>query len=346
MKAASIVTAGALCLSLTGCFTGIESTPRISDKEVRRNATAADKSTEIAMTLNAPAVTQWSEGRKFLVTDAKLSMLFEKEPALKSGDVLSFAGMNPEVSITGDTITVLTFSKERNAANYGSIDGITGDSIDGSTDGSVDGGTDGNGTDGGIAQPRRKVRARLLRYKVSVPPSGISESFTLPMSVDLDMVAAARRQLKGQKYYILSPLRVDSTLTAAANGRRYVAVTIDDVAPGNADYPLRVDITDDTGSRSSVAMTTGTARSSTRNFDKLFATSDPRLRYPAITDNVWDNIVNSRISKGMTTEECHLALGPPNDIRKWHNGGSFFESWTYDNGRYLIFEDGLLSTIH
>lgn len=48
----------------------------------------------------------------------------------------------------------------------------------------------------------------------------------------------------------------------------------------------------------------------------------------------------------MTTVECHLALGAPRDVRKWHNGGSFFESWTCDNGAYLIFIDGLLAEIH
>lgn len=281
----------------------------------------------------AAPVTLWEPGRRFIATDAKLSMLFEKEPAIEAGDILIFEGLNPEISITGDTISVLSFRKGGNNGHQSGRDEYDEPPTEG----------DGEGT-GTI--PRRKVRARLLRYKVNVPPSQLSSSFTLPMSVDLNMVEEARGILTGKRYYIISPLRVDSTLTPTAGGRRYVPVTIDNVLAGNADYPLRLDITDDMGNQSSVAMTAGNARSATRNFDKIFQTDDPRLRYPAISGQVWDNIINSRVAKGMTTEECHLALGSPRDIRKWHNGGSFFESWTYDSGRYLIFEDGLLSVIH
>ena len=43
---------------------------------------------------------------------------------------------------------------------------------------------------------------------------------------------------------------------------------------------------------------------------------------------------------------CSLAIGTPKDIRKWHNGGSYFEGWVCDNGNYLIFIDGVLSEIH
>jgi len=303
VKTAIITMILACCLSLTGCFTGIESTPRITDRDVRRNVPASDPEAEFALTLTPPPVSKWEEGRRFLVTDAKLSLLFEKEPTLAPDDIIVFENLSAEKSITGDTISVLTFHKY----------------------------------DSPVVP---------LRYKVRVAPDELSTSFTIPLTVDLDMTDDARRALRGKKFYIISPLRVDKSLTPVASGRRYVAVTVDDVAPGNADYPLRLDITDDTGSRSSVAMTTGTARSSTRNFDKIFRLTDPRLNYPAITDEAWDNIVNSRAVLGMTIDECHLALGSPRDIRKWHNGSSFFEGWTYDNGRYYIFEDGLLSVIH
>lgn len=256
-------------------------------------------------------------------------MLFEKEPEIAPGDLLIFEGLNPEISITGDTVTALSF---RNAGNIRHVESRETAALLTDTE---------NGT-----SPRRKIRAKLLKYRINIAPSRMSESFTLPMSVDLDMVQNAGRVLEGRKFYIVSSLRVDSTLTPAAAGRRYVPATISEVLPGNADYPLLVGIIDDTGSKSFVSMTVGTARSATRNFDKLFETNDPRLSHPAITDAVWNNIINSRVALGMTTDECRMALGSPRDIRKWHNGGTFFEGWTYDNGRYLIFDDGLLSEIH
>ena len=70
------------------------------------------------------------------------------------------------------------------------------------------------------------------------------------------------------------------------------------------------------------------------------------MKYETISDMVWENIVNSRVTPGMTTIECSLAIGTPKDIRKWHNGGSYFEGWVCDNGNYLIFIDGVLSEIH
>lgn len=297
--------AAACALSLTSCFTGIESTPRITAKDVRRNVPATNEEAELASRLNPLPVTQWKRGRRFMATDPKLSLVFEKEPAIACGETIVFDNLSDEISITGDTVAVLTFTREQHSA-----------------------------------------RPDTLRYRVGVPADALSRAFTLPMSVDLDIVDNARQILSGRKFYITSPLRVDNRLMPTAGGRRYVAVTVTDVAPGNDNYPLRVDITDDKGSASSVAMTVGTARSSTRNFDKIFALSDPRLRYPAITDTTWDNIINSRAVAGMTTTECQLAIGAPRDIRKWHNGGSFFEGWTCDNGSYLIFVDGLLTEIH
>lgn len=304
MRITQAIIISACCLSLTSCFTGIESTPRITAKDVERNVPVVNEEAELEKHLHAPVVTQWNRGRRFLITDPKISLIFEKEPAIASGEILVFDGITAETSITGDTISVLGFHREGNAASEG-----------------------------------------LLRYKVGVAPGSLSPSFTLPMSVDLDMVSAAGRVLTGNRYYITSPLRVDRTMTPAKGGRRYVAVTVDNVAPGNADYPLRLDITDDQGNKSSVAMTTGISRSSTRNFDKIFTLSDPRVRYQAITDATWENIVNSRVAPGMTPMECHLAIGTPRDIRKWHNGGCFFESWTCDDGRYLVFVDGFLAEI-
>lgn len=290
-------------LSLTSCFTGIESTPRITEKEVRRNVPAANPEEEMAAMLDPVPMSGWEPGRRFLVTDPKISFLFEKEPSIRPGDMLVFDSVASEGSITGDSISVLTFH-------------------------------------------RADDETHPLRYKLGISSAALAEAATLPMSVDLDMVAAADRMLRGKQFYIISSMRVDNALVPVARGRKYVPVTITGVSAGNSDYPLRVDITDDLGNRSSVAMTVGKARSSTRNFDKLFVLDNPRLHYPAVTDATWENIVNSRVAPGMSPLECRLALGTPSDIRKWHNGGSFFESWTCDNGQYLVFIDGLLAEIH
>jgi hypothetical protein len=45
----------------------------------------------------------------------------------------------------------------------------------------------------------------------------------------------------------------------------------------------------------------------------------------------------------MTSSECRLALGAPNDYTRVPTTGGMVERWTYDNGVYLMFEDGVLT---
>lgn len=91
-------------------------------------------------------------------------------------------------------------------------------------------------------------------------------------------------------------------------------------------------------------MTTGTDRSSTRNFATLFSLTDPRLRYPAITDENWEAITYSRVRPYMTRDEARMAVGSPNEIDRGRNYSAAYERWIYPNGAYLIFEDGLLKS--
>ena len=89
-------------------------------------------------------------------------------------------------------------------------------------------------------------------------------------------------------------------------------------------------------------MTYGTSASATRNFDRLFSFTDPRRSYPRITDATWQKIIRSQVEAGMTRDECRLALGAPDHIDRGATPGAQLERWTYDNGVYLIFEDGIL----
>lgn len=89
-------------------------------------------------------------------------------------------------------------------------------------------------------------------------------------------------------------------------------------------------------------MSVGSDLRATRKFGSLLSLSNPRDRYPEITDANWNNIVNGRVSEDMTREECRLALGAPATVDRRPGYSIMREIWTYENGRYLIFEDGLL----
>lgn len=285
---------------LQGCFTGIESTPKITAKDLHREHVVLTEEQRFADNIALPLLRDWEHGHQLLVTDSRLSMLFDLEPGLKPGEIISYKGYHPSRSITGDSVTTLIF-----------------------TDGS-----------------------RELRYAVNQPYSRIASgtSFSLPMTVDLQLVENAAKMLIGNTYYVITPLRVDSDMNPVANGRKYVPVTVCGVYPGNSFYPLRVEVTDGEGNGASIAMTVGTDRSSTRNFDNIFSFRDPRAGYPYITDSNWECIISSSVALGMTTEECRLALGSPRDVKKGQNGAVFFEHWTFDNGAFCIFTDGLLTS--
>lgn len=285
---------------LQGCFTGIEHTPKITAKDLNREHVAVTDEQRFADSITIAPLHDWKPGHRLMVTDSRLSMLFDLEPELKPGDLISYDGYRQSRSITGDSTTILIF-----------------------TDGS-----------------------RELRYAVNQPYSRIANNnaFSLPMTVDMQLVDDAARMLVGNTYYITTPLRVDSNMNPITNGRKYVPVTVRGVYPGNGFYPLRIEVADSEGNAEHIAMTVGADSSSTRNFDNIFSFRNPRLSYPYITDSNWDCIVHSKVALGMTTEECRLALGSPRDVHKGQNGAVFFEQWTFDNGAYCIFTDGFLTS--
>jgi hypothetical protein len=79
-----------------------------------------------------------------------------------------------------------------------------------------------------------------------------------------------------------------------------------------------------------------------RSFSNLFSFTDPRRNYPNITDEYWQLITSGTVTTGMTRDECRLALGAPKDVDRQTGYSSVHEMWGYENGIYLIFEDGIL----
>ena len=130
------------------------------------------------------------------------------------------------------------------------------------------------------------------------------------------------------------------------HGLKFIPVTITEVTPGNMVYPVRLKFTVD-GDKDDEAylyMSVGETSRSSRTFANLFSIKDPHLRYPAITDETWSNIIHGRVAKFMTREECRLALGSPASIDRRPGISTMRELWFYENGVYLMFDDGLLQS--
>lgn len=290
---------------LTGCFTGVESTPKITARDVRkRHATQTPEEAYMADASGQP-VAEWTAGKTWRVTDNRIGLVFQ--PLADGRYIRELAGkdivldsIGSFISITGDTEAQLFMHAP-----------------------------DGTPL---VMRPGQRLDDFMKRT-----------GYSLPFAVETALVDEVRGLIAGNKYYILMARRIGPD-GVERNGLRYVPVTIIDVVPGNDTQPVRVLFNDGNGGDTeSLMMTVGNGRTATRNFSKLFAFKDPRKNYPTITDHVWNLIQHSRVEDGMTPVECRLALGAPDEYTKVPSTGGMVELWKYDNGMYLRFDDGRLT---
>ena len=183
----------------------------------------------------------------------------------------------------------------------------------------------------------------LLRWDVSILDD---DGWTTLKSVGDDNL------LRGQRLFTASADWFDGNGTDVA-GLRHIEVRVDSVVPGNHLYPAAVCFTVENPEMAAMAhcsgqqrrfyMSVGGSGVAARTFDRLFSIRNPRRQYPSITDEVWNLIIQSKVQSGMTRDECRLALGSPNDIRRVPTHSGMREIWTYSDGVYFVFDEGLLS---
>lgn len=286
---------------LTGCFTGVESTPKITDKDIRKLRVTTTDEEQFLSNIAAEPVGAWHRGKQWYVTGPKVRLMMSTN-----------APADYETAI-GDTLTLISISK---------TPGITGESS--AVLNLID--TKGYNYDYRLEQSIDSIARRRV---------------SLPYTIDLEVVARVDSLMRGNTYYIVSRLWLDQD-GQPITGKKFVPVHVTSVTAGNDIYPLRVNFTDPDGQARGAYMSVGSDRSSTRNFDSLFSFTDPALRYKGITPQHWALIVNGEVAEDMTREECRLSLGSPKTIDTRPGYGGVTEQWVYNDGRYLIFQDGLL----
>ena len=301
-----LLSAALVAALFTSCFTGIESTPRISSGDVRKRDAANTTPEQLFLSEVKPLPpAQWREGKRFFVTDDKISIIFQSQLSSidsLTGKDLVFNRFETVPSVTGTGATVVVFTSP---------------------------GFDNE-----------------LRYRVNFPVEDINsrDRLEIPFSVERYVVEKVDSAMRGNEYYISTPKWFATDDNHAVNGRRHIPVRITRVEPGTYIYPLRVFFTpSDREGEFWIPMTIGDDRAATRNFSTVFNFENPRKRYPNITDETWALITNSRVAAGMTRDECRLALGAPNNYRTLPVYNAIVEQWSYDDGLYLIFEDGILT---
>lgn len=300
LTAKKLLTATVATLAMSSCFTGIESTPRITDDDVRDAGVTltAEQRLGVAMTSQPPRL--WAAGKQWIVRDNRIAIIFNP-PAADTllNDTLTMVALNRVPTIMGDTAVELILS----------------------------------------------ARGRVFNYPtgVSVRDFASRRALEIPFAVEMSPVVQADSLLAGNTYYIKTPLWTDIA-GAQHNGLRHIPVTVTRVEAGTVTRPLRVwfeQVGDSTDY--SVLLTYGEGITSTRNFDCVFSFTNPRNEYPSITDATWNNIIHSQVAVGMSRDECRLALGAPTRLQRGLTTAAQVEHWSYDDGTYLIFEDGVLT---
>lgn len=300
-----------LPMVLGGCFTGVESTPKITEGDVRKAHVGTKPETNYLDDVKAEPFAAWKPGKEFVCTDERVMRIFGASANRMSslaGSTIRYAGAEEVRSFTGEPVVELRFSTPQGEVVY--------------------------------------------RTDISLDSIMRREAYEMPFISEQSRLDALKAKMKGHKYYVTTPIWHD----AAGNrirGVKYVSVEVTDVLAGSGVYPatlqLEFVIPATAGKESRpvtfyLPLSFETGRSATRTFADQFSLSDPRKRYPRITDSNWALIIRGALAQGMTRDECRLSLGSPSRVERRPGSTTLYERWTYEDGATLTFADGLLSS--
>lgn len=288
----------------SSCFTGIESTPKITADDVRRQNITVTPEEHYLDSVSSYPLSSWQPGKQFYVTDSKISLLLsgpDRVPAPDAGSVLTYVSSAPAVTISGEEARDITFrcADGKEAVYRLEMQKLRGDSAT-EIPFTID------------LDLIRNVRGKMLGQ----------EYYT----VSTAWYDTANLQPRNGRRFIKARV----TDVQPGNSNYPVRLTLVDTETAQPDTFC-------------LFMSVGKRLSANRRFETLLSLTDPKKRYPDIPSDHWPLICNGRIAIGMTREECRLALGNPVNVERRAGYESLGERWTYENGRYLIFTDGRLS---
>lgn len=112
MTARALAILSLLCLApcLTGCFTGVETTPRISDRQVRKGQRSPAPERLLLDPVAPQASSQWTAGKPFIATDGKLPLAYRPASVAETvcvGDTLRLIGVSRSRTIGGQPVATV-----------------------------------------------------------------------------------------------------------------------------------------------------------------------------------------------------------------------------------------------
>ncbi len=165
----------------------------------------------------------------------------------------------------------------------------------------------------------------------------------IPNLISLDEIDKFSELLVGKQLYIRTPQWYNLS-GERIDGKKLVPITVKEISVGNTTLPVKLTFTDSEGKEAMVLLSLKTRSETGENriFDRMFSFENPRLRYPTISDDIWERITKGTLVKGMTKEECRLSRGMPEEVKQIPTYSGLREQWLYELNEYLYFEDGLL----
>lgn len=303
LKAAAIVVA---IVASAGCSTGIEGTKKIKMTKEDVKLMAKTPEQKFSENILGVALTDWNIGRKFMALSDRTLYIFD--PVSSDSDLLG-------QSISGKALT------------YVGLDSYTNPDL---TEECVILFSDGEQT---------------LRYKTGKPTqTALQEidSSKLPLISDIELIDQWKEKIKGKTLWTKSNLWYDSQGNRL-QGLKFAKIKVEDVVPSIGDFPMKVKISGPDGKEAWLQMNYTSDTHDSRNFAAVFFLSDPKDKYPQISEENWKLIQKGKVGLGMTKEECKLSIGNPDELRTGHNRVQTMDIWQYSDGTYLFFTDGLLN---
>lgn len=158
-----------LLILLPGCFTGIESTPPITDREVQRATHMPTPDDTYLDDVHPTAVRALQNGDLWIVNDDRISRIFDSGAYGKSfapGDTLRYIGINEAYIVDGNRVAEVLF---------------------------VHSGGD-------------TVRYRTSRTPQALMAD---TALIVPFAVEATLIDQVSSQMRGREYYIVTPSRFD-----------------------------------------------------------------------------------------------------------------------------------------
>lgn len=296
-----------LLLCVTSCFTGIENTKKITEKDVAKVVQERAGKTEQETAYNsivADSFPTWERGKLFHVVDNGIKRIFSPSSQYDA-DTLNIAGKILEY--TGYTEGSILDNEPK--INLCFSDGVYE-----------------------YVYSTNKTLEEIKRQQMMLQ---------VPFLVDAALVEKYDELLERKVFYIRTSIWYNEK-GEMIPGKKFIRVKIIDVLPGDKVFPLRVMFETEDGAKACLFMSTKQSSVQNRLFDNLFSEKDIRLNYPLITETTWKHIVNGTVAIDMTKDECRLSLGTPGSIQERPTYDGLQEYWFYGDGMYLIFFDGRL----